>query len=234
VNPLIPLIPLDIANKANMVRLLDRTEPEKNNARDAYQPLTDAYEARVRQVAPDTEPADLNIQQYTPKNTQDSMQNLIRMAGNARNEGGGYNIMINPNVDRAIFAHELGHAVSDQTKVGRMARSLRSNPKLAAALGAAAMLVPGAVTALTPGDDDVAGATALAMAAASPTLIDEAFATKEGLKMMDMSNMRANLGQRGKLAGGFLTYAASPLIIGLGGSLTGNIFDEPSPTELTP
>ena len=72
--------------------------------------------------------------------------------------------------------------------------------------------VPGLAAALQEGDDDLLGSIALAAGLASPTLIDEALATKNALAIMDTAGMRATLGQRGRLAAGYMTYLAPVLL----------------------
>ena len=65
---------------------------------------------------------------------------------------------------KSIFAHELGHLVSRQTPVGNTIRTLRDNPKLSGALGAAMMTIPGLAAAMEAGDDDMDTSIALALA----------------------------------------------------------------------
>ena len=134
-------------------------------------------------------------------------------------------VNINPAAGREIFAHELGHLASQQTDVGRLASNLRANPKLAAALGASLMVLPGAAAVFEGGDDDLDSSLALASAAALPTMIDEGLATKHGLAIMDKGGMRATLGQRGKLAAGLLSYLAPAMVVGAGANFVGNQFD---------
>ena len=61
--------------------------------------------------------------------------------------------------------------------------------------------------------------------AAAPTLADEALATRQGLAIMDKAGIRADLGQRGRLAGGLLSYLAAPIIAGTAGNIAGNMLD---------
>lgn len=135
-------------------------------------------------------------------------------------------IQINPNASRDVFAHELGHHISDQTKIGNMIANLRHNPKMAKALAGAAMGIPFVQSALQEGDDDLASGIAISALLSSPTLIDEALATKNGLAIMKDAGMPATAGQRGRLAGAYLTYAAAPILAGMGGNLLGNIADD--------
>ena len=66
---------------------------------------------------------------------------------------------------------------------------------------------------------------ALAAASALPTLIDEGLATKNGLAIMNLAGRRASLGQRGKLAAGYLSYLAPAIVAGAGGNFLGNLVD---------
>ena len=134
-------------------------------------------------------------------------------------------ISINPNASRELFAHELGHLASQQTDVGRYVAELRYNPKLQQALMGAMMTVPALAAVLEEGDDDMDSSLALATIAAAPTLADEALATRQGLAIMDKAGIRADLGQRGRLAGGLLSYLAAPIIAGTAGNVVGNMLD---------
>ena len=60
----------------------------------------------------------------------------------------------------------------------------------------------------------------------SPTLVDEALATKNALAIMKDAGMPATMGQRGRLAGGYLSYASIPILAGMTGNLLGNIADD--------
>lgn len=44
--------------------------------------------------------------------------------------------------------------------------------------------------------------------------------------MMNRAGSRATLGQRGKLAGAYLSYLGAPLAAGLGGQIAGNFADD--------
>ena len=100
-----------------------------------------------------------------------------------------------------------------------------NDPKLSNALIAALALAPGTATALIPGDDDAAAATMLAGVAAAPILADEFMASNTALRMMETAGNRASLGQRGKLAGSFLSYLAPVIGTGLISGAAGNLFD---------
>ena len=124
-----------------------------------------------------------------------------------------------------MFAHELGHIASQQTDVGHLAASLRHNPNLKKAMLGAMVTVPGLAAALEAGDDDYDSSMALAALTAAPTLIDEGLATTHGLAIMNKAGLRADLGQRGKLAGGLMSYLAPAIIAGTAGNAVGNMLD---------
>lgn len=151
------------------------------------------------------------------------------------NDPRGEQISYNPNADRAILAHEMGHSVSAKTNVGSKINQLRHtmarNPKLKYALAAAMGALPLGIAALTPGDDEYDEAIAGAIALSAPTLIDEGLATKNALAMMDTAGMRASLGQRGKLAGGLLSYVAAPMALATGATAFGNLLDKEVPIQ---
>ena len=241
------MIPQSISLGASLIpalfnaRELSRKKPVKNNAMASAEVLAEALSNRVQQIAPDRVDPAIGISTMEPKGFVDAFRNAGKYANVAQrisNETGnvvGHQITINPNVDRAYLAHEMGHVASQQTDIGRLVNNLKHNPKLSMALGGAMLGVPIAASALEEGDDDLDTSIATAMLAASPTLVDEALASKNALAIMDTAGMRANLGQRGKLAGGFLSYVAPALVAGIGGNYIGNQFDnEQTPGELNP
>ena len=125
----------------------------------------------------------------------------------------GSAIFINPNLGSEALAHELGHHVTDQTKIGNAVRGLRSNPKLAVAMGAAVSGLPFLQSALQDGDDDFGSGLAIASLMASPTLIDEALATKNGLALLKEQGRPATLGQRALPVGGYLYMQLLQLLL---------------------
>ena len=48
---------------------------------------------------------------------------------------------------------------------------------------------------------------------------------------MDKGGLRTSLGQRGKLAGGLLSYMAVPVIAGAGANVLGNVVDGDALTQ---
>ena len=205
--------------------------PSANSAINHAEALTNAAKARVAQIAPDAQPLAVNVRPNQPTDKYDS----VKMASHGRKVTKDSKevsfININPNADAAYYAHELGHGVSQKTKIGKLVndakRLLKHNPKYGGALGMALTgALPVAGAALQEGDDDLAASLAIAAAAASPTLIDEALATKNALAIMQDAGTRATLGQRGRLAGGYLSYLAPVLIAGSLGNTAGNLIDD--------
>ena len=139
-------------------------------------------------------------------------------------------VVFNPNGDRAILAHEMGHSLGSKTKIGGAARRaqtyLARNPKLAMAIGLSSYIAAGVAPALIPGDDDALVSAGIMAVAQSPQLIDEFNASREGLALLKQADMRATLPQRAKLAGSYMTYAAQPLFQGAIAAAIGNNFDE--------
>ena len=135
-------------------------------------------------------------------------------------------ITFNKNADRAYASHELGHIASQQTDAGRLVATLRANPALSGALGAALLGVPFVASAIEDGDDDMDTAIAGAALMHAPTLMDEVAATYHGNRITDKAGLRTSLGQHGKMAGGLLSYMAAPILLGGVGNILGNQFDE--------
>ena len=166
----------------------------------------------------------------TPESRISGMQELLagspKYASNARTVTGSQNIInINPNVDSAYFMHELGHTTSREGKLGGIVRAARDNPMLTKALGSARYLAPLGISALTPGDDDMAESIVASYLASAPTIFDEGLATKNALSMMKTMGNTASIGQRARLAGSFLSYLGAPLVAGVSTNFAGNLMD---------
>lgn len=212
---------------------LGRTTPAEMPSSDAYDPLTIAAKARVAQIAPNADPLLIKRTEYVPNpNEKTNLSQAASHAAAVTQKGQNVShVRINPNIDRSYYAHELGHGISQKTKAGKFVNDarhkLQANPKLGKALGfALAGSVPAVAAALQAGDDDLAGSIAIAAAIASPTLVDEALATKNALAIMQDAGMRATAGQRGRLAGGYLSYLAPVLLAGSVGNMVGNVADD--------
>jgi len=210
---------------------LTQATPTPNSTVNHAEPLFNAAVKRAAQIAPESDPLLVKVNPSKPG----GKYNSAAMAGHKRfttpDGKEASSVFINPNADAAYFAHELGHGVSQKTKIGRLVndakRLLQHNPKFGGALGMALTgALPVAGAALQEGDDDLAASLAIAAAAASPTLIDEALASKNALAIMNDAGTRASLGQRGRLAGGYLSYLAPVLIAGSVGNAVGNVADD--------
>lgn len=171
-----------------------------------------------------------------PKDFDDAFTNRDDFASSKRvledntNKQRGTHVYINPNMDRSVYAHELGHHVSDSTWAGHPLRSLREsledNPKLSAALAGGFIGLPFINSALQEGDDDLLEGIAISALVRSPILMDEVLATKNALQIMKDAGMPATWGQKARLAGGLLSYTAPAVLAGLGGNLVGNVVDD--------
>ncbi len=215
----------DMFNRSQIAR---RT-PAKRPASASLDTLYGGYEQRVADIGSGRKPMDVDLSENIPPenfNVYDIRQPVSSYASNATNYDTGNPIInINPNVDEAYLAHELGHVASQHTDVGALVRNLRDNPNLARALGASMFAIPAVASAIEAGDNDLDTSLALAAAASLPTLVDEGLATKNGLAIMNNAGTRASLGQRGKLATGYLSYLMPALAAGGLGNFVGNQLD---------
>ena len=191
---------------------LGRRTPDTRPASAALDSLYGGYEQRVSDIGSGRRPMPVELSQNTPPedfNILDPRNSTAPYASNAVASSGNSVIDINPNADEAYLAHELGHVASKHTDVGAIVRNLRDNPKLATALGASMFAVPAVASAIEAGDNDLD--TSLALAAAA---------------IMNNAGTRATLGQRGKLAGGYLSYLLPALAAGGLGNFVGNQLDQ--------
>ena len=215
-------------------REIGRRRPILRNSKRATNKLDTALHQHIDDISPGAT-LDYGINYETPDPSKSNWEhwNDVRNSGDkyARSTAPGIepDIDINPNADRVYLAHEMGHLASQKTAVGNMAATLRANPKLKNALLGAMVTVPGVAAALEAGDDDMDSSIALAALASAPTLVDEAMASGHGLAIMNKAGLRASLGQRGKLAGGLLSYLAPAVIAGASANTVGNLFDEDLP-----
>ena len=237
VNILAPTVVAGLGLGAYNASQIGAKTPGNTPSGDSLEQLAAALDTRIDEISPGRQKPVIGLTQNVPgekDNLLSIMRDTSKYADNGRRvDGDGFDISINPNADRSYFAHELGHVASAQTDVGHLVRSARGNKALTRALGGAALLAAGGSALATDGDDDLATSVALAYAGAAPEILDEVLATKNGLAIMDTANMRASLGQRGKLASGLLSYLGAPLLVGAGANLIGNQFDDPSQTEST-
>ena len=227
----LPSILASYAAKAVNEPNLRSTIPTEKSTIHHAKALKQAAVARAASIAPEASPllvATNPIQPTKSMGIEDlaTHEKMITADGRPASK-----ISINPNADSSIYAHELGHGVSQKTKAGKFINNAkhiaRQNPMLSKAL---AIALPGVLAgtgaALQEGDDDLAASVAIAAAAASPTLIDEALASKNALAIMNDAGMRATPGQRGRLAASYLSYLAPVLLAGSVGNAAGNIADD--------
>lgn len=237
IHPVLASLAANLATAGPSLREGLRSKPHEHSATDATRDkLFNAYEQRHQELGVEPLPVMLNAGHPIEDGKLDKMrfgahQHMYRSGADGKPTGApvANKFHYNPNADRAILAHEMGHAVSAKTKIGGAINALRSNPKLAMAIAAATGVIPLGAAVLTPGDDDYDAAIAGSLALAAPTLIDEGLATKNALSMMETADMRANLGQRGRLAGGLLSYVAAPMVTATMATALGNQFDEDIP-----
>lgn len=211
------------------LRELSRNRPMLRNSKRAGRKLDEGFDKHLNDIKPGAQVA-YDVAENTPQS-----DTVLGRMNEVRNNGAYYAgstppgvdpaISINPNSDRAYYAHELGHLASQQTDFGNYVAKLRANPKLTAALTGALVTAPGIAAVMQEGDDDLDESILLAAAASLPALVDEGLATKHGLAIMDKSGLRASMGQRGKLAGSFMTYLAPAILAGTAGNIVGNQFD---------
>ena len=210
------------------------TDPSSIPSGEAAQSLHKAALERIKKVGNESPRAqNLHYLPNVPESTKEGLTNSVKYAGYTRgfnpndptDHAGGI-AMANPLASREILAHEFGHHISDNTELGHKIANLRHNPKTAKALAGAVLGLPFLQSALQAGDDDAASGVAIAALLSSPTLIDEALATKNGLAILEDAGMKATAAQRGRLAGAYLSYAAAPVVAGLVGNTVGNVVDD--------
>ncbi len=181
---------------------------------------------RVPTPMPVVEAPYLNVPENRSIGINEQLAGSPKYGSNNTTEIGSNVININPNANKAYFMHELGHIASREGKFGGVVRAARNNPMLTIALGSARFVLPVGVAAMLPGDDDLAQSLVASYLASAPAIMDEALATKNALAMMNKMGERATLGQRGRLAGSFLSYLGAPMIAGLGSNYVGNLMDD--------
>jgi len=211
-------------NKGNLAKT--RHNPDRRATKRSLNRMNDGYKQVAKSQGIES-PADFDLKLNVPPSDLSIKDDLGPYASNSINaDTGNHLIEINPEADEAFFAHELGHLVSRQTPVGNTVRTLRDNPMLSNALGAAMMTVPGLAAAMEAGDDDMDTSIALALATQAPTLVDEAAATINANSIMNKAGKRGMDGRQGRrLAGGYLSYLATPILAATAGNLLGNQLD---------
>lgn len=200
--------------------------PARRPAKRSLNRMNEGYKQAAKDQGID-KPADFDVALNTPPSDLSMTEDLSPYASNGVNlNNGNLSIRINPQADEANFAHELGHVLSRQTPVGKVVRDLRDNPKLKTALLGAMMTVPSIASALEAGDDDLDTAIALGLMTSAPAIVDETAANINAYKIMNRAGKRGMDGrQMGRLAGGYLSYLAAPILAATAGNLVGNQLD---------
>ena len=211
-------------NKGNLGKT--RHNPDRRAAKRSMGRMYDGYETVAKQQGV-SNPASIDLELNVPPSDLGLREDLSPYASNGVNSNtGNLSIRANPEADEAFLAHELGHVVSRQTPVGNAIRTLRDNPKLSGALGAAMMTVPGLAAAMESGDDDMDTSIALALATQAPAIIDETAANVNAYGIMNKAGKRGMDGRQARrLAGGYLSYLATPILAATAGNFVGNQLD---------
>ena len=222
---------LQVAAVREQLRTTPR--PGIQSVAEAAEELTALAKKRVKDLGADSPRNDIHVVGNVPTGDFAQDQEVLKRmgyAGHARTYDGdthtGSRVFVNPHLGSEALAHELGHHVTDQTKIGNAVRNLRQQPKLAKAMAAAVFGAPLLQSSLQEGDDDFGSGLAIASLMSAPTLIDEALATKNGLALLKEQGRPATTGQRTRLAGGYLTYAAAPIVAAMMGNAAGNVVDD--------
>ena len=210
-------------------RDLARSKPFTKSGRYAERKLAKGFDKHVDDIKPGRK-VDIDVAENYPPSTdfgtnyQHVLSNSNRYASSTL-AGEQPGVAINPNADRVYYAHELGHIASQQSDIGHFVNQLRQNPQLARAMGISMMTVPALAAIMEEGDNDLDSSIALAALTSAPVIADEALASYHGQRIMDKAGLRTSMGQRGKLAGGLLSYLAAPIIAGTAGNVVGNMLD---------
>lgn len=214
-----------------MVRESMRQKPIPESGGPALGALVDALDKRIESTGRSA--PNVHFAEHVPDDTlagkYDAFANHNKYSQAGAVEGGkGYYVDHNPNASRDLLAHELGHISARNTDVGAFINNTRHTPALRNAIGKAALMtVPaGLAAALIPGDGDIDESIALSALIAAPEILDEVNATRHGLGIMKDAGMRADVGQRARMAGGILSYMALPIALGGVANATANLVDE--------
>ena len=211
-------------NKAGVANT--RHNPDRRAAKRSLNRMNEGYKQIAKEQGVES-PADFDLALNVPPRDLSIKDDLGPYGGSGTNlDTGNHLIEINPEADEAFFAHELGHLLSRQTPVGKTIRTLRDNPMLSNALGGAMMTVPGLAAAMEAGDDDMDTSIALALATRAPTILDESAASINAYGIMNRAGKRGMDGRQARrLAGGYLSYLATPILAATAGNFLGNQLD---------
>jgi hypothetical protein len=209
-------------------RELLRKEPTANSASAKQGELLQALDRYVTRQTPDNpitkfEQGQVNPDDINLKTLLFDSDKLAHYQRATPTQSPGFTV--NPNADAGLLAHELGHVAFGQSPLGARVQRMRdTSPRLTSALTAASALAPMAIAAGTSGEDnDLAAGLAVTGLLSAPELIDEFEGTRRGLAIMKESGTAANLGQRARMAGGLLSYAARPIAYAAAGAVGGNL-----------
>jgi len=200
--------------------------PSSRPAKHSLNRMDDAYQTVAKKQGIEN-PAEYEVVLNTPPSDLSMADDLNRYASNGVNANtGNYYVDINPHANEVNHAHELGHIISRQTDAGKLVRDLRDNPMLHKALQGAMMTVPGIASAMEAGDDDMDTAIALGLLTSAPAIVDETAANVNAVRIMNNAGKRGiSGGQMGRMAGGYLSYLAAPVLAAVAGNQVGNLLD---------
>ena len=137
---------LDYLTQVFNRRQLGRRTPASRPAGAALDQMYDGYEKRVADIGSGRKAREVELKENIPDesfNPYNPVANTEDFAANGTAlETGRPLININPNVDEAYLAHELGHVASRHTDVGELVRTLRDNQIKNALIAAAATTFP--------------------------------------------------------------------------------------------
>lgn len=217
------------------IRTKPAATPSGANLEKIYAGLQDHLKA-ANAKEPDIEidAATMRAPEDTFTSKLNAWQNPDEFIRSEKLSNGDYRVHVNPNADVSMLAHEFGHVAAQQTPVGEFIAKTRHTPALRNAISKAALLtIPaGALATLVPGDEDIDEAVALAALVSVPAIADEFNATIRGLDIMDRAGLKATAPQRAKLAGGLVSYLATPVFAGAVAAGAGNFIDREPTGEL--
>lgn len=224
-----------LGGMASQGRELVRKRPFERSAIHREGQLLDALDRYVKEQAPDRPIKGIDISHAKPEDitVRQLLTNADKLGSYQRatpERNPGY--IINPNADESVLAHELGHVAFGQTKFGELVQGLRdTSPSLTKALGAASILAPVGIAAVTPDEDnDLAAGLAVTGLLSAPELIDEFEGSRRASIIMDKTGVPATAGQKARMAGGLISYAARPIALAAAGAVTGNLINQTAST----
>ena len=212
-------------NKENVANTALTSSPRA--AKRSMNSLGKGYIDTAKAQGLEVDPYNIAVELNTPPSDLSIVDDLSPYASNGIDRNTGkYSIRINPEANEVNFAHELGHVLSRQTDIGKLVRDARDHPKVKQALLGAMMTVPGLASAIEEGDDDMDTAIALGLLTQAPAIVDETAANINAVRIMNNAGKRGiKPGQVGRMAGGYLSYLAAPVLAAVAGNQVGNLMD---------